>query len=93
MAPGLSIVAVRAAGHYSCAHGMSDEGMLLLKLKCVSPPDRGLGKTARRQRGRHRHARPPPPPWPYPQMRAAELEDQVASGTMSTERKTGRKAT
>jgi HTH-like domain len=54
------------------------------------PPRRGLGKTAWRQRGCHRHARPPPAPRPYPQMRAAELEDQVAGGTMNP--KTSRKA-
>jgi len=35
----------------------------------------------------------PPPPRSYPQMRAAELEDQVAGGTMSTAPKTSRKAT
>ena len=36
---------------------------------------------------------PPPPSPPYPQMRAAKLEDQVASGTMNTAPKTGQKAT
>ncbi len=30
---------------------------------------------------------------PYPQMRAAKLEDQVASGTMNSAPKTGQKAT
>jgi hypothetical protein len=35
----------------------------------------------------------PPPPRSYPQMRAAELADQVAGGTMSTAPKTSRKAT
>ena len=40
---------------------------------------------------RHRHARSASSPRPYPQMRAAELEDQVAGGTMSP--KTSRKAT
>src|SRR5205807_3915169 len=57
----------------------------------LEPPGRGLGKTARRQRRRHRHARPASSPRPYPQMRAAELEDQVAGGTMSP--KTSGKAT
>ena len=44
---------------------------------------RGLGQIARRQRGRHRHARSASSSRPHPQMRAAELEDQVAGGTMS----------
>jgi hypothetical protein len=41
-------------------------------------------------RGDHPH---PPPSPPYPQMRAAEVEDQVVSGTMSTAPKTSQEAT
>jgi hypothetical protein len=56
-------------------------------------PVEDQGKTARRQRGHHCHARPPPPQRQNPQERAAELEDQVAGGTMSTAARASQKAT